>query len=59
MSAQVETLGAEENLMDVAQRMSDSPHRAFPVIDDDMNVVGLLSRRDVLKALTSGAWFKA
>lgn len=56
MSAPVETVGPDENLMDVAIRMTDSPYRRFPVLEDG-DLVGLLSRRDVLRALGSGSWF--
>ncbi len=56
MSAPVETVGPDENLVDVAIRMTDSPYRRFPVLDDG-KLVGLISRRDVLRALGNGSWF--
>lgn len=56
MSTPVETVGPDDNLVDVAERMIHSPHRRFPVIDGG-RLVGLISRSDVLKALGSGAWF--
>jgi CBS domain-containing protein len=56
MTTAVETVGPDETLMDVAQRMGSSAHRRFPVIEHG-RVVGLISRRDVLRALLSGAWF--
>ncbi|MGI9257216.1 MAG: CBS domain-containing protein [Gammaproteobacteria bacterium] len=56
MSAPVETVGPDENLMDIAIRMTDSPYRRFPVLEGD-KLAGLLSRRDVLRALGSSAWF--
>lgn len=55
MSAPVETVAPDENLVDVAARMADSPYRRFPVVDRGQ-LVGLLSRRDVLKAIESGSW---
>jgi CBS domain-containing protein len=56
MSAPAETVGPDENLMDIAIRMTDSPYRRFPVLEDG-ELIGLLSRRDVLRAIGSGSWF--
>ena len=56
MSTPVETVGPDDNLVDIAVRMASAPHRRFPVVADG-KLVGLLSRRDVLRALGSGAWF--
>jgi CBS domain-containing protein len=36
--------------------MTNSHFRRFPVLENE-RVVGLISRRDVLKALGSGSWF--
>jgi CBS domain-containing protein len=56
MSASVETVAPDDNLADVATRMTSSPHRRFPVMDAG-RLVGLISRRDVLRAMGSGSWF--
>jgi CBS domain-containing protein len=56
MSSPVETVSSGENLIDVAIRMTQSSYRRFPVVDDD-RLVGLISRRDVFRALGSGSWF--
>ena len=56
MTAPAETASPDENLVDVAIRMTDSPYRRFPVVEDG-KLVGLISRRDVLRALGSGSWF--
>jgi len=56
MSAPVETVSADDNLVDIAIRMTDSAYRRFPVLEDG-KLVGLISRRDVLRALGSGSWF--
>jgi CBS domain-containing protein len=56
MTAPAETVSPDENLMDIAIRMTDSPYRRFPVIEDG-KLIGLISRRDVLRALGSGSWF--
>ena len=55
MSSSVETVDADDNLIDVAARMAASPHRRFPVVDGG-RLVGLLSRRDVLRAIESRSW---
>ncbi len=57
MSEPVETASPDDNLMDVANRFATSTYRRFPVVDDG-RLVGLISRRDVLEALLTGAWFK-
>lgn len=56
MTRELETVHPDENLMDVAERFVASPHRRFPVVEDG-RLVGLLCRRDVLRALTDSAWF--
>jgi len=56
MSTPVETVGLDDNLVDVAVRMTNSRYRRFPVVEDG-RLVGLLSRRDVLRALGKGSWF--
>ena len=56
MSTTVVTVGGEDRLMDVALRFRDSHFRRYPVVDDGQ-LVGLISRRDVLRAMQDGAWF--
>lgn len=56
MSSPVETVSPDDSLMDVANRFRRSAYRRFPVVDDG-RLIGLIGRRDVLMALTSGAWF--
>jgi CBS domain-containing protein len=56
MSSPVETVSSNDNLVDIAIRMARSPFRRFPVVDGG-RLVGLISRRDVLRALGSGSWF--
>jgi CBS domain-containing protein len=56
MSTAVETVAPDDNLADIATRMTSSPHRRFPVIEQG-RLVGLISRRDVLRAMGSGSWF--
>ena len=57
MSSPVQTANADENLVDVAQRLCKSPYRRFPVVRNG-KLIGLVSRRDVLHSLqSSGSWF--
>ena len=58
MSTELVTVDATESVMDIAERFTKSTHRRFPALDDG-KLVGLIARRDVLRALTSGAWFHA
>ena len=58
MSSPVEHVAPDDNLVDVAARMASSPYRRFPVLDEG-GLVGLLTRREVLRVLESGSWFKA
>ena len=55
MSTAVESVAPGDNLIDVAAQMVNSSHRRFPVIDDG-RLVGILSRRDVLRAIGTGSW---
>ena len=50
MTHDVETIDADMNIVDLAQRFLDSGFRRFPVLRDN-RLVGQISRRDVLRAL--------
>jgi len=50
MTKEVETLEVYEDIEVAAQRFLTSPLRRFPVVDRN-RLVGLLSRRDVLRAI--------
>lgn len=52
MSTQVETVNADDSVMDIAKRFIDGRFRRFPVIDEN-RLVGVISRRDVLRAIMS------
>jgi CBS domain-containing protein len=57
MSTPVETVAPDDNLIDVAVRMATSRHRRFPVVENN-KLIGLLSRRDVMRAIEKGSWSK-
>ncbi len=50
MTSEVETVPAEMELVEAIERFYESPYRRFPVVAESQ-LVGLLSRRDVLRAV--------
>jgi len=50
MTRDPETVDASASLVDVAQRFAQTPYRRFPVLDDG-RLVGVIARRDVLRAV--------
>jgi CBS domain-containing protein len=58
MTTAVETAEPDSSLMDLAELFARSPFRRCPVIDEG-KLVGLICRRDILRALSSGAWFQS
>ena len=50
MTTEVQTVDAEMNIVDLAERFATSRFRRFPVMKDG-RLVGQISRRDVLRAL--------
>ena len=52
MSPDVETVDADMNIVDLAQKFVDRGFRRFPVLRNN-RLVGQISRRDVLRALTT------
>ena len=50
MTHNVETIDADMNIVDLAQRFLDSGYRRFPVLRNN-RLVGQISRLDVLRAL--------
>ena len=56
MTAPVRTVSPDDNLIDVAELLIESKYRRFPVVRHG-RLVGIISRRDVLRALGKGNWF--
>jgi len=52
MTPKVQTVDANMNIVDLAQKFLDSGFRRFPVLDGN-RLVGQISRRDVLRALAA------
>jgi CBS domain-containing protein len=51
MTRDIETVDADMSIIDLAQRFLDTTFRRFPVMKDH-RLVGQISRRDVLRALS-------
>lgn len=52
MNTDIETVGPDTSIIEVAERFQKSKLRHFPVIEDG-RLIGLISRVDVLRALVS------
>lgn len=55
MSHEVVTVSADMNILDMAEMFLKTKYRRYPVIADG-KLTGLISRRDVLRALHSHCW---
>jgi CBS domain-containing protein len=51
MSTDVETVGLTADVFAVSERFRKNVHRRLPVVDDEGRLVGLVTRRDLLRAL--------
>lgn len=58
MSTGVRTANPDDSVMELAELFAESPFRRCPVVEDG-RLVGLICRRDILRALQAGAWFSA
>ena len=56
MTQDVETVSPDDSLVDVAARFVKSPYRRYPVVEQG-RLIGVIARRDVLRALKSDSWF--
>jgi CBS domain-containing protein len=52
MHPEVATMNAETSIVDAARRFMEVRYRRFPVLKDE-RLVGVISRRDVLRALST------
>ncbi len=55
MSTSVETVAPDMNLLDLAESFLHSKYHRYPVVLNN-DLVGFISRRDVLKALFNLSW---
>ena len=51
MSTQIETINAGESIISAAETFLNHKRRRLPVVDADGQLVGQISRRDVLRAI--------
>jgi CBS domain-containing protein len=50
MSPKPQTVGPDQSILTLAEKFIQGPYRRFPVIDNG-RLVGIISRRDVLRAI--------
>ena len=55
MTRDVVSIDPDASIIDVAKRFLDGPHRRYPVLSQG-RLVGLVSRRDILRALGQLSW---
>lgn len=53
MVSDVETIVASMSIIDVAQLMLKTSHRIYAVVDENQKYIGLISRKNVLLAMSS------
>lgn len=51
MTTDVVTARKGDNLVGLAERFLDTPYRRYPVVDASGRLVGVIARRDVMRAL--------
>jgi len=56
MSSPVESVGPDDNLMDIGERFVQSSFRRFPVLENG-HLLGVIGRRDFLRAMKEGGGF--
>ena len=57
MSSQVQTVEQNRSIIDVVEMFQNSHFRRFPVVEGD-KLVGIISRRDILRAIKEVGGFK-
>lgn len=53
MHTPVDTVQAEESIVEVTQRMIREGRRCYPVVDEDNRLLGLITRHDIIRALAT------
>lgn len=56
MTSDVYVVSPDDSLMSVAELFAGRSFRRCPVVEDG-RLVGLICRRDILRAMSKGAWF--
>ena len=51
MTTRVETIAADSDVFGIAGKFMAGTHRRFPVVDGEGKLVGLVTRRDLMRAL--------
>ncbi len=51
MSREVTAVGPDRNVMDLAEDMKNHKRKVYPVVDESNKVLGVISRRHILKAI--------
>lgn len=51
MTREVDTVSDRDDVFSVAGKFTSGTHRRFPVVDGDGKLVGLITRRDLVRAL--------
>lgn len=51
MAKEAECIGPDQSIVEVAEKMLSSRHKVYPVVDDQMTLLGSITRSDVLRGL--------
>ncbi|MCC7553644.1 MAG: CBS domain-containing protein [Methanobacteriaceae archaeon] len=51
MSTNIKTISQEDNIADVANILIETGYNGLPVVDDDENIVGIITQTDLLRLL--------
>lgn len=51
MRTEVLTVGPDESILDIAKTMTGQKPKIYPVVDNDNVLLGIITRRDVLKGI--------
>ena len=51
MRSDVLTVGCEDSVLDLAQKMTNNKPKLYPVVDESNRLLGIITRSDILKAI--------